>query len=86
MCCHKSSMYNARHPQLVDFFSGPRCCFLSGFGRPEWLPLNHTCYGVVSKELLTFLGSLYKEVAKTTSGTFMYRFVRKKPSEIVFST
>ena len=29
-----------------------------------------------SKGLLTFLGSLYKEVAKTTSGTLVYRFER----------
>ena len=27
-------------------------------------------YGVVPKGLLTFLGRLYKEVAKTASGTF----------------
>ena len=32
--------------------------------------------GVVPKELLTFLGSLYKEVAKTTSGAFVYCFER----------
>ena len=32
-----------------------------------------TCfaYGVAPKGLLTFLGSLYKEVAKTTSGTLV---------------
>ena len=35
-----------------------------------------SCYGVVPKGLLTFLGSLYKEVAKTTSGTLVYRFER----------
>ena len=34
-------------------------------------------YGVVPKGLLTFLGSLYKEVAKTTSGTLVYRFERQ---------
>ena len=34
-------------------------------------------YGVVPKRLLTFLGSLYKEVAKTTSKTLMYRFERQ---------
>ena len=33
-------------------------------------------YGVVPKGL-TFLGSLYKEVAKTTSGTLVYRFERQ---------
>ena len=34
-------------------------------------------YGVVPKGLLTFLGSLYKEAAKTTSGTLVYRFERQ---------
>ena len=34
-------------------------------------------YGVVLKGLLTFLGSLYKEDAKTTSGTLVYRFERQ---------
>ena len=34
-------------------------------------------YGVVPKELLTFLDSLYKEGAKTTSGTLVYRFERR---------
>ena len=33
----------------------------------------HSAYGVVPKGLLTFLCSLYKEVAKTTSGTLVYR-------------
>ena len=32
---------------------------------------------MVPKELLTFLGSLYKEVAKTTSGTLVHRFERQ---------
>ena len=37
-----------------------------------------TCdYGVVPKGLLTFLGSLYREIAKTTSGTLVYRFERQ---------
>ena len=35
-----------------------------------------TLYGVVPKGL-TFLGSLYKEVAKTTPGTLVYRFERQ---------
>ena len=39
--------------------------------------LQHCVYGVVPKRLLTFLGSLYKEVAKTTSGTFVYRYERQ---------
>ena len=34
-------------------------------------------YGVVPKGLITFLGSLYKEVAKATSGTLVYRFERQ---------
>ena len=37
----------------------------------------HGCHGVVPKGLLTLLGSLYKEVAKTTSGTLVYRFERQ---------
>ena len=32
---------------------------------------------MVPKGLLTFLGSLYKEAAKTTSGTLVYRFERQ---------
>ena len=32
---------------------------------------------MVPKGLLTFLGSLHKEVAKTTSGTLAYRFKRQ---------
>ena len=38
---------------------------------------NPATYGVVPKGLLTFLGSFYKEVAKTTSGTLVYRFERQ---------
>ena len=38
-------------------------------------------YGVVPKGLLTFLGSLYKEGAKTTSGTLVYIASRDKPPE-----
>ena len=34
-------------------------------------------YGVVAKGLLTVLGSLHKEVAKTTAGTLVYRFERQ---------
>ena len=34
-------------------------------------------YGVVPKGLLTFPDSLYKEVAKTTSRTLVYRFERQ---------
>ena len=34
-------------------------------------------HGVVPKGLLTFLGSLYQEVAKTTSGALVCRFERQ---------
>ena len=34
-------------------------------------------YEVVPKGLLTFLDSLYKEVAKITPGTLVYRFERQ---------
>ena len=34
-------------------------------------------YGVVPKGLLIFLGSLYREVAKTTSGALVCRFERQ---------
>ena len=34
-------------------------------------------HGVVPKGLLAFLGSLYEEGAKTTSGTLVYRFERQ---------
>ena len=36
-----------------------------------------TVYRVVPKGLLTFLGSLYKEGAKTTPGTLVYHFERQ---------
>ena len=35
-------------------------------------------YRVVPNGLLTFLGSLYKEVTKTTSRTLVYHFEREK--------
>ena len=37
---------------------------------------------MVPKGLLTFLGSLYKEVAKTTSRTLVYRFERQTARKI----
>ena len=46
---------------------------------------NSSWYGVVPKGLLTFLGSLYKEVAKTTSGTFVYRFERQTARKAISS-
>ena len=39
-------------------------------------------YGVVPEGLLTFLDSLYKEVAKATSGTLVYRFERHTARKI----
>ena len=44
----------------------------------------HNCYGVVPKGLLTFLGNLYKESVKTTSGLW-YTTSRDKPPENLFS-
>ena len=41
-------------------------------------------YGVVPKGLLTFLGSLYKEIAKTTSGILVYRFERQNARKKFF--
>ena len=41
-------------------------------------------YGVVPKRLLAFLGSLYKEVPKTTSGTLVYRFERQTARKKLF--
>ena len=41
------------------------------------VPARIPTYGVVPKGLLTFLGSLHKQVAKTTSGTLVYRFERQ---------
>ena len=49
-----------------------RCPYTKGFHI-----VNTPLYGVVPKGLLTFLGSLYKEVAKTASGTLMYRLERQ---------
>ena len=46
------------------------------FGQTEMI-VTGQIYGVVPKGLLTFLGSLYKEGAKTTSGTLVYRFERQ---------
>ena len=42
-----------------------------------WIGSKLTSYGLVPKGLLTFLGSLYKQVAKTTSGSLVYRFARQ---------
>ena len=45
--------------------------------RQLFVLLLRSSYGVVPIGLLTFIGSLYKEVAKTTSGTLVYRFERQ---------
>ena len=42
-------------------------------------------YGVVPKGLLTFLCSLYKEVAETTPGILIYRFERQSARENISS-
>ena len=51
-------------------------CPRSTAQRQDHLLVTNAC-GVVQKGLLTFLGSLHKEVAKTTSGTLVYRFERQ---------
>ena len=47
------------------------------YGTPSKHHKLFASYGVVPKGLLTFLGSLYKEVSKTTPGILVYRFERK---------
>ena len=47
-------------------------------------PLARETYGVVPKGLLTFRGSLYKEGAKTTSKTLVYRFERQTARIFLF--
>ena len=69
---------------LTCTYSLSRWQTLGRFWSPSLRPLLYVCrqsraviflcfvdctIGVVPKELLTFLGSLYKEIAKTTSGT-----------------
>ena len=62
---------------ICDVLTGGNC---SGYWQPGTV-YNWCCvathYGVVPKGLLTFLGNLCKEVAKTTSGTLVYRFERQ---------
>ena len=41
-------------------------------------------YVVIPKGVVTFLGSLYKEVAKTTSGTLVYSFERQTARKKIF--
>ena len=45
---------------------------------------HHAPMGLVPKGLLTFLSSLYKEVAKTTPGTLVYRFERQTVRKVFF--
>ena len=40
---------------------------------------------MVPKGLITFLGSLYNEVAKATSGTLVYRFERQTARKYISS-
>ena len=49
-----------------------------------WIQLlnGSPTYGVVPKGLLTFRGSLHKEVRKTTPGTLVYRFERQTARKI----
>ena len=44
---------------------------------PSSLSTSPLGFGVVPQRLLTFRGSLYKEVAKTSSWTLVYRFERQ---------
>ncbi|WP_419602533.1 hypothetical protein, partial [Thiolapillus sp.] len=55
----------------------PSALPLGHIGSQETGVVGYTFYGVVPKGLLTFLGSLYKEGAKTTPGTLVYRFERQ---------
>ena len=59
----------------------PACVLLYHYGAPNVLWMR---YEVVPKGLLTLLGSLNKEVAKTTSGTLVYRFERQTARKKVF--
>ena len=44
---------------------------------PSSVLRSRTSYEVAPEGLLTFLGSLYKEVSKTASGTLVYRLERQ---------
>ena len=55
----------------------PSALPLGHIGSQETGVVGYTFYGVVPKGLLTFLGSLYKEGAKTTPGALVYRFERQ---------
>ena len=52
-------------------------------GRLTFFAARYLC-GVIPEGLLTFLGSLYKEVTKTTSGTLVYRFERQTVGKKLF--
>ena len=53
------------------------CCDCTGPVESDSLFFSGCTYGVVPKGLFTFLDSLYKEVAKTTSGTLVCRFEKQ---------
>ena len=62
------------------FFEGsPLVCHFLYVHSDDYVHLSGRLrfYGVVPKGLLTFLGTLYREVAKTTSGTLVYCFERQ---------
>ena len=68
---------NILSPNLVCL-----CSISQNVMQKHWFTLFNVrvtvrAYGVVPKGLLTFLGSLYKEGTKTTSGTLVYRFGRQ---------
>ena len=69
-------------PVTLKVFSGSRVSFNrvpygSVFEHIEHVDTTWSQSALWSGSLLTFLGSLYKEVAKTTSGTLVYRFERQ---------
>ena len=76
----RKSVYEAERPFLVSI---NYCYHWHCHGAYPFLtsitPAHR--YGVVPKGLLTFLGSLYKEVAKTTPETLVYRFERQTARE-----
>ena len=61
----------------VMLFTEPSLCSVGLHVTPTPPKSPAQAYGVVPKELLTFLGSLYKESVITTSGTLVYHFERQ---------
>ena len=75
-CCSDDDDDNDEKDGHLYSFQNHQCAVACVFCR-HYKQLTAVSYGVVSKGLLTFLGSLYKEVAKTTSGTLVYLFERQ---------